>query len=96
MAINKKTNTKTNEISYEVKEECGTISTRKGDYALKLRYMSWNGRDEVYDIRPWKVNDAGEEICGKGITLSGEELESLGKLIATMMKQLWKVVILND
>lgn len=85
MAIKKSAAT-TKEINYKVIEECGTVATRKGGYELKLRYMSWNGRGPVYDLRPWKIDDAGEEICGKGITVSGEELESLGNLIAQMME----------
>ena len=85
MAI-KKSVSKANEIKYTVIEECGTVATRKGDYSLKLRYMQWNDRDPVYDLRPWKIDDTGSEICGKGITLSGEELESLGNLIAEMME----------
>ncbi len=85
MAIKKNTNA-TKEISYKVFEECGTVATRKGGYELKLRYLSWNSRDPVYDLRPWKVDDTGEEVCGKGITVSGEELESLGNLISQMME----------
>ena len=78
----KKSSTKANDsINYTVIEECGTVAERKGGYELKLRYMQWNDRDPVYDLRPWKVNDQGEEVCGKGITLSGEEVEALGKLI---------------
>ena len=45
MAIIKNTAKKENEINYTVLEECGTIQERKGGYALKLRYMQWNGRD---------------------------------------------------
>ena len=86
MAI-KKTTTKTNEINYKVLEECGTVAERKGGYELKLRFMQWNDRDPVYDLRPWKVNDQGEETCGKGITMSGEELEALGNIIAGMMEE---------
>lgn len=87
MKINKSNSKKETEIKYEVIEECGTVAVRKGDYSLKLRYISWNGRDPVYDLRPWKVDDNGTEICGKGITLSGEELESFGNLIAGMMEE---------
>jgi len=83
MAI-KKSESKAKEINYEVIEECGTIAERSGGYELKLRYISWIGKDPKYDIRPWKITDEGNEICGKGITLSGEELESLGKLIKEM------------
>ena len=85
MAIKKYTK-KNDEINYKIIEDCGVIAARKGGYDLKLQYMQWNDRDPVYDLRPWKVNDQGEEICGKGITLSGEELEALGKLIASMME----------
>lgn len=84
MAI-KKNATSKSEINYQVLEECGTVQERKGDYALKLRYMQWNGRDPVYDLRPWKETDTGEEICGKGITLSGEELEALGQMISELV-----------
>lgn len=84
MAI-KKSVTNKSEINYQVLEECGTVAERKGDYALKLRYMQWNGRDPVYDLRPWKITDTGEEVCGKGITLSGEELEALGQVISALV-----------
>lgn len=83
MAI-RKTTTAKDTINYKVIENCGVVAPRKGGYTLELRYISWNDRDPVYDLRPWKVTDEGDEVCGKGITLSGEELESLGKLIATL------------
>lgn len=82
MTIKKSNNKANDSINYTVLEECGTISKRKGDYELKLRHMQWNDRDPVYDLRPWKVDDEGNEICGKGITLSGEELESLLKILS--------------
>lgn len=86
MAI-RKSEKKADSISYEVIEECGTVATRKGGYELKLRYMAWNGKEPRYDLRPWKVNEDGEEICGKGIGLSGDELEQLGILIAELGKE---------
>lgn len=81
MKINKGNSKKESEIKYNVIEECGTVAARKGGYSLKLRYISWNDRDPVYDLRPWKIDENGNEICGKGITLSGEELEALMKII---------------
>jgi len=83
MAI-KKSESKAKEINYEVIEECGTVAERNGGYELKLRYISWNGKDPRYDLRPWKVDDEGKETCNKGITLTGEELEALGELIKGM------------
>lgn len=85
MAIRKSV-PKANEIKMEIIENCGVIAERKGGYTLELRFISWNGGEGKYDIRPWKVNDDGTEICGKGITLSGEELEALGALIAGMIE----------
>ena len=82
MAI-KKNNVK-EEIKYEVIEKCGVISERNGGYTLELRYVSWNNKPPKYEIRPWKVNDEGKEVCTKGITLTGEELEALGELIKGM------------
>ena len=84
MAIHKNTAKADNGIKMEIVEKCGVIMERNGGYNLELRYVSWNGNEPKYDIRPWKVNDAGEEICGKGITLSGEELEALAELIANL------------
>jgi hypothetical protein len=78
MTINK--SKKETNIKYNVLEDYA-IKDRNGGYTLRLRYMQWNDRDPVYDLRPWKTDDSGKEICGKGITLSGEELEALIELI---------------
>ena len=80
MAI-KKSEKANDGIKYEVLENCGVIAERNGGYNLELRYVSWNGGEGKYDIRPWKTKDDGTEACGKGITLTGEELESLGEII---------------
>ena len=86
MAIRKLTSTKsTSEPTYKVLEECGTISTNKG-WDLKLRYMSWNNNPAKYDLRAWKEDEEGEK-CGKGITLTGEELEGLLKLLQSMTQE---------
>lgn len=67
-------------------EECGTISTRNNGWELKLRYGNWNGNEDKYDLRAWKEDEnTGEEKCLKGISLSGEELEALGRLIMSMI-----------
>lgn len=84
MAIRKNTSAKADEVKYEVIEKCGIVAERSGGYNLELRYMKWGDGEERYDLRPWKVKDNGTEVCGKGITLSGEELEALGNLIKGM------------
>lgn len=62
---------KTNDFSYEIIEDFGTIA-EKGGYELKLQKIAWNGRDAKYDIRPWK-----DGKCGKGATFTDEELKGL-------------------
>ena len=85
MAIKKVS--KTDEINYEVLEECGELTPRaKGD-TVKLRYLSWNGRDPKYDLRLWSVDDDGNEKCGKGIGLTGEELEELYETIGKLIEE---------
>ena len=86
MAI-KKTTKANDEIKMEIVEKCGVIEERNGGYTLELRYVAWNGGEPKYDIRTWKTKDDGTEICGKGITLTGEELEKLGEIIAEMAKE---------
>ena len=66
----KKSNTKTKATegpTYEVLEECGTLSANARGWELKLRYISWNGNDPKYDLRSWKEDENGEK-CSKGIT----------------------------
>lgn len=85
MAIHKTTaKANENEVKMEVIEKCGVLGKR-GSSTLELRYVAWNGREAKYDIRPWKEDEEGNETCLKGITLSGEELETLGNLLAEMM-----------
>lgn len=82
MAIRKTNGNSNEEINYEVVEKCGVISTNKYG-SLELRYVAWNGREPKYDIRSWKQTDDGE-TPGKGITLTGEELEKLGEIISKL------------
>lgn len=76
----KKTTKKADEINYKVIEDFGLLGTR-GNYELRLRLVAWNGNEAKYDIRPWKDDPDRGEICGKGITLSGEELEALKDIL---------------
>ncbi len=88
MAIRKtnvKETTKT-EPTYEVLEECGTLSTNNRGWELKLRYIKWNDNEPKYDLRSWKEDENGEK-CSKGITLTGEELEALLGILKDMEKE---------
>ena len=85
MAFKKSTNTNkpATEPTYEVLEECGTISSNGRGWETKLRYISWNGNEPKYDLRSWKEDENGEK-CTKGITLTGEELETLLNILKKM------------
>lgn len=82
--IRKGNETSKKEFSMEVIEKCGILS-KNGTTILELRYVAWNGAEPKYDIRPWYIKD-GEEKAGKGVTLTGEELEALGQIIKEMME----------
>ena len=84
MAI-KKTAKTDDKVKYEVLEKCGVINERNGGYSLELRYIKWNDSEPRYDLRTWKTKDDGTEVCGKGITLSGEEVENLYEIIKGMV-----------
>lgn len=77
MKINANGNGGAREISCEIVEHCGTLSV-KGKYELQLNYVRWNGGEAKYDLRQWNT-ETGK--CGKGITLSGEELVALRDLL---------------
>ena len=87
MAIKRNYSKRTDEVKYEVLEECGSLTARSNGDVVKLRYLSWNDRDPRYDLRAWGTDDDGNERCGKGICLSGEELEELYNLIGKLMEE---------
>ena len=89
MAINKNYSSKakkTDDFKYEVVEECGNLAVRQNGDVVKLRYISWNDRPPRYDLRVWSEDEDGNERCGKGVGLSGEELEELYGLIGKLME----------
>lgn len=89
------TNKGSNEFSYEVLQECGTLSTRSytkrnGETVteeVKLRFISWNGSEPKYDIRPWSDEGETGEKCLKTRGLTGEELVELGKIITALQQE---------
>lgn len=88
MAVKKNYSAKAkDDFKYEVVEECGELTARKNGDVVKLRYISWNDRDPRYDIRVWSTDEDGNERCGKGVGLSGEELEELYNLIGKLMEE---------
>lgn len=63
---------------FEIIEDYGVIS-ESGKYEKRLRLISWNENEPKYDIRAWSKEDPNK--MQKGITLTGEEMESLLKLM---------------
>ena len=88
MAFNKTT---TKEVKMEIMEDCFSLDSRSNGDTIRCRFISWNGKAPKYDLRVWSTDEDGSERCGKGFTLSGEELEAL-------MKQLIKLseLTVND
>lgn len=68
------------EIKYEIKKVLGSLDS-DSTMPKELRIISWNGNPEKYDLRSWKTNKDGEEVCGKGITMDTEELASLYEIL---------------
>lgn len=62
------------EISFEIVEHIGVLSTGSKGWNKELNLVSWNGREPKYDLREWS---AEHDKMGKGVTLSKEELEAL-------------------
>lgn len=67
---------KDNFKGFEAIEELGDVST-KGDFTLKLRYGKWGDNPPKYDLRAWN----SEGRCRNGLTLTGEEMETLYNLM---------------
>lgn len=66
------------EVKFEIKEHLGVIAENSSGWKKELNLVSWNGNEPKYDIRDWNPE---HEKCGKGITLTEEELTALGDLI---------------
>ena len=66
------------EISYEIKETIGVLSTYAKGWQKELNLISWNGAAPKYNIREWAPE---HEKMGKGVTLSAEEMNTLKTLI---------------
>lgn len=79
---------KVDEVKCEVLEKCGIVGDR-GKSKLELRYVAWNGKEPRYDLRPWYIDEENGNVerCLKGLTLSGEELINLGKIIAELAEE---------
>ncbi len=66
------------ELSYEVDEHIGVMSTSSNGWTKELNLIAWNGRSKKYDIRDWAPD---HKKMSRGITLSEYEAKSLYDLL---------------
>lgn len=66
------------DIKYEITKHIGVLSESAKGWTKELNLVIWNGREPKYDIREWSLE---HEKMGKGVTLSGEEIAVLKKLL---------------
>lgn len=69
------------EFSFEVIENCGSLSESGKGWKKEIKLISWNGKEPKYDIREWSPD--GDKM-GKGVTLSKSEMRELKKLLEAM------------
>lgn len=69
------------DFSFSIEEHIGVVSQSKGGWQVELNLVSWSGREAKYDIRSWSPD---HQKMGKGITMTREELQTLGKIISSL------------
>ena len=66
-----------NDFSYKIIRNITTISQR-GNWALELNLVSWDGRPATFDLRKWNEDHTK---MSKGISLARDEVKALGKFL---------------
>lgn len=64
------------DFTFKVVKDLGAFG--EGKWQKHLALVSWNGAEPKYDIRPWNEDMTK---CGKGTTLSKEDLYDLYNII---------------
>lgn len=64
-------------FSYKIVRNITTISQR-GNWALELNLVSWDGRPATFDLRKWNEDHTK---MSKGISLTRDEVKALGKFL---------------
>lgn len=65
------------EVNFKIVEKGAVLGTQ-GTYTLEVNKVSWYNKEAKWDIRPWNEDHTQ---CGKGITLTDEQLDALGNFI---------------
>lgn len=68
-------------IKFEIKENCGVISTSAKGWSKELNMVSWNDKTAKFDLREW---DPEHKKMGKGVTLTKDELIELKDILNNM------------
>lgn len=66
------------DVTYEIMEEIGIISTSDTGWTREINLVRWNGGVAKYDIRDW---DPYHERMSKGITLTEDEMRRMLNLM---------------
>lgn len=62
-------------------KKIGSLSKPNNGWTKELNYISWDGREPVYDIRTW---NAEHTKYGKGVTITAGQMDVLKKLLNEM------------
>ena len=65
---------KNHEVTFEIGEHFGVLSTSANGWTRELNMVSWNGCPEKYDLRDW---DSQHKVMSRGITLTKDEIQAL-------------------
>ena len=66
------------EISFEILEHIGVLSTYSTGWNKELNIVRWNGGQPKYDIRDW---DLDHEHMSRGVTLHEKEMRQMFDLM---------------
>ena len=66
------------QVTFEIVEEIGVISTSGTGWQKELNIVAWNGNQGKYDIREWSPH---HDRMSRGITLNEQEMRSIVDLL---------------
>ena len=66
------------EVTYEIVEEIGIISSQATGWTKELNIVAWNGGQGKYDIREWSPQ---HDRMSRGITLNEQEMRMILDLL---------------
>lgn len=73
------------EVTFEIKERVGVISTAPTGWTKEINIVSWNGGVPKFDIREW---DENHERMSRGLTLKETEMKRLVDLVECREKSI--------